>query len=131
MRMEAYHTRSPQQGIPVKPPDKQHKKFARALSAAVARRMRMEGLDCLYALYKRIPEWVGIPPQTVYSCLYVTNRPSVWVMHNIAAALGTTMDTLIQEAMSLLASGQKFQTAGEVFRGEKPQGRKRGPRFGR
>lgn len=115
----------------MKPPDKQHKKFARALSAVVARRMKLDGLDCLYALYKKIPEWVGIPPQTVYSSLYVTNRPPVWVMHHVAVALGTTLDALIQEANSLIVSGQKFKTAGEVFKGQKPQGRKRGPRFGR
>jgi hypothetical protein len=104
-----------------------HKRFARALSAAVAHRMKRDGMTCIYDVVKLLPPHAGIPPQTVYSALYVSNRPSVWVMHYVAVALGTTLTTLIEEARDILVSGLPFQTAGEVFKGVKPSGRKEGP----
>ena len=113
----------------VKKPTRQHARFARALSAAVAHRMKMEGHDCLHSLACLIPARAGIPKQTVYSCLYATTRPAVWVVYHIASALGTTLDTLTREALEIMASGEPVLTAGEVFRGAKPQGRKRGPRW--
>ncbi len=105
-----------------------HRQFARALSAAVARRMKLDpSLNCLYALYKLIPETAGIPPMTVYSSLRVSNRPAVWVMHYVALALGTTLSTLIQEAQDIIASGRSYKTAWEEFKGASPAGRKAGP----
>ena len=92
-----------------------HQRFAKCLSAVIAKLMQEQGRETVYEVMRLIPGGYKIAPMTVYSTIYGRCRPNLWVCYHVAGALGVTCDWLCTQAVRLMDSGEKVKTVRDLF----------------
>ena len=91
------------------------KRFRAALSGVIARHMKRAGMGCVHDVVKAMPDRQAVAAHTVYSAVTGRGKASAFTLHQVAGALGVTMDELVREAKLVMDSGGKLPSVWDLF----------------